>query len=61
MAQANAVETRIVLDLRIGSAFTRYQTLNLQKRYEALKEVISYGMYPFYVFSSYISPACPSQ
>ena len=61
MAQANAVETRIVLDLRIGSAFTRYQTLNLQKHYDALKEVISYGMYPFYVFSSYTSPACPSQ
>ena len=59
MAQANAVETRIVLDLRIGFAFTRYQTLNLQKRYDALKEVISYGMYPFYVFSYYTSLACP--
>ena len=46
MAQANAVETRILLDLRIGSAFTRLQTLNLQKRYEALKkEVVSYGMH----------------
>lgn len=46
MAQANAVETRILLDLRIGSAFTRLQTLNLQNRHEALKrELISYGMY----------------
>ncbi|KAI0633210.1 DNA topoisomerase [Trametes polyzona] len=44
MAQAHAVETRILLDLRIGSAFTRLQTLNLQNRYEALKqELISYG------------------
>ncbi|KAI0779452.1 DNA topoisomerase [Fomes fomentarius] len=44
MAQANAVEARIMLDLKIGSAFTRLQTLNLQRRYEALKkEVISYG------------------
>lgn len=45
MRQSSAVEARILLDLRIGSAFTRLQTLNLQKRYEALKkEVISYGM-----------------
>ncbi len=45
MRQSSAVETRILLDLRIGSAFTRMQTLNLQKRFEALKkEVISYGM-----------------
>ncbi|KAI0829835.1 DNA topoisomerase [Trametes gibbosa] len=44
MAQANAVETRILLDLRIGSAFTRLQTLNLQNRLEALaRELISYG------------------
>ncbi|TBU45786.1 DNA topoisomerase [Dichomitus squalens] len=44
MAQASAVEARILLDLRIGSAFTRLQTLNLQRRYEALKkELISYG------------------
>ena len=48
MAQASAVEARILLDLRIGSAFTRLQTLNLQRRYEALKkEVISYGMWFF--------------
>ncbi|KAM5534558.1 hypothetical protein V8D89_011762 [Ganoderma adspersum] len=44
MRQSSAVEARILLDLRIGSAFTRMQTLNLQRRYEALKkEVISYG------------------
>ncbi|KAF9809736.1 hypothetical protein IEO21_07278 [Rhodonia placenta] len=42
-AQANAVEARILLDLRIGSAFTRLQTLNLQQRFEVLKDVISYG------------------
>ena len=44
MAQSNAVEARIHLDLRVGSAFTRLQTLNLQRRYEALKkEIVSYG------------------
>ncbi|KAI0775801.1 DNA topoisomerase [Trametes elegans] len=44
MAQSSAVEARILLDLRIGSAFTRLQTLSLQNRYEALKkELISYG------------------
>ncbi|KAI1795621.1 DNA topoisomerase [Ganoderma leucocontextum] len=44
MRQSSAVEARILLDLRIGSAFTRLQTLSLQRRYEALKkEVISYG------------------
>lgn len=54
MAQANAVETRILLDLRIGSAFTRLQTLNLQNRHEALKrELISYGMYKPYSELSY--------
>ncbi|KAI0675385.1 DNA topoisomerase [Trametes maxima] len=44
IAQSQAVETRILLDLRIGAAFTRLQTLNLQNRHEALKkELISYG------------------
>ncbi|KAI0339862.1 prokaryotic type I DNA topoisomerase [Trametopsis cervina] len=43
MAQANAVEARIILDLRIGAAFTRMQTLALQARFQQLKEVISYG------------------
>lgn len=43
MAQSNAVQARIELDLRIGAAFTRLQTLNLQERFDALKEVISYG------------------
>ena len=43
MAQANAVEARMLLDLRIGAAFTRLQTLTLQQRFERLKGVISYG------------------
>lgn len=43
MAQANAVEARILLDLKIGSAFTRLQTLTLQQRFDDLKDVISYG------------------
>jgi DNA topoisomerase III len=43
MAQAYAVEARILLDLRIGAAFTRMQTRTLQQRFRQLTEVISYG------------------
>jgi DNA topoisomerase III len=44
MNQANAVEARIQLDLRIGAAFTRLQTLTLQPKFEDLKEkVLSFG------------------
>ncbi|KAJ7282890.1 prokaryotic type I DNA topoisomerase [Mycena rebaudengoi] len=43
-AQADAVEARILLDLRIGAAFTRMQTLILQGSIEEVKEqVVSYG------------------
>ncbi|KAN0061763.1 DNA topoisomerase [Thecaphora frezii] len=43
---ADAVEARIQLDLRIGAAFTRMQTMSLQSRVpelESAKQVISYG------------------
>ncbi|KAG1812148.1 DNA topoisomerase [Suillus subaureus] len=46
MAQAHAVEARIFLDLRIGAAFTRMQTLTLQTRlaqFRENREVVSYG------------------
>lgn len=43
MDQANAVEARIILDLKIGSAFTRLQTLKLQQRFQDLENVVSYG------------------
>ncbi|KAJ3523962.1 hypothetical protein NM688_g8641 [Phlebia brevispora] len=43
MAQSNAVEARMALDLRIGAAFTRYQTNTLKARFKQLLEVISYG------------------
>ncbi|WVO16515.1 hypothetical protein L204_104193 [Cryptococcus depauperatus] len=44
LLQADAVSTRISLDLRIGSAFTRLITLSLQPRIAELSEqVISYG------------------
>lgn len=48
-AQADAVEARTLLDLRIGAAFTRMQTFSLQGRFPLLKEKrepISYGRYP---------------
>lgn len=48
MAQSNAVEARTLLDLRIGAAFTRFQSLQLQQRFQQLKEdVISYGKCAF--------------
>jgi DNA topoisomerase-3 len=44
MRQAMAVEARIALDLRIGAAFTRFATMNLQARIPELSEqTISYG------------------
>ncbi|KAJ1770695.1 DNA topoisomerase 3-alpha [Coemansia sp. RSA 1843] len=44
MRQVDAVEARTELDLRIGSALTRYQTLRLRSRFAALSEkLISYG------------------
>lgn len=42
--QANAVAARIELDLRIGAAFTRFQTLSLQTLGPELEDMIlSYG------------------
>ncbi len=50
-AQAEAVAARIELDLRLGAAFTRMQTLNLQnlipQQGEERKKVISYGSCQF--------------
>jgi DNA topoisomerase-3 len=50
MAQADAVEARTILDLKIGAAFTRMQTMALQARFPQLKpeegqksSVVSYG------------------
>ncbi|KAK8847387.1 hypothetical protein IAR55_005245 [Kwoniella newhampshirensis] len=44
MRQADAVEARISLDLRIGAAFTRLTTMGLQVRVPELAEkVVSYG------------------
>lgn len=47
--QANAVAARIELDLRIGAAFTRMQTLQLRPMVESMLEskVISYGSCQF--------------
>jgi DNA topoisomerase-3 len=45
-AQAAAVEARIILDLKVGAAFTRMQTQILQTRFGQLaegKNVVSYG------------------
>lgn len=46
--QASAVDARIELDLRIGAAFTRLQTLQLQALSDNLKDMtISYGSCQF--------------
>ncbi len=45
---SRAVDVRQELDLRIGAAFTRFQTMRLQKRFAALKDhLISYGSCQF--------------
>jgi DNA topoisomerase-3 len=45
--QAMAVAARIELDLRIGAAFTRLQTLQLQSLRSLKDQIISYGTFPF--------------
>ncbi|CCJ28786.1 unnamed protein product [Pneumocystis jirovecii] len=45
--QVNAVAARIEFDLRIGSAFTRFQTLSLQNFEPLAKEIVSYGSCQF--------------
>lgn len=45
---SDAVDARMELDLRIGAAFTRFQTLRLQKAFPSLGEaLISYGSCQF--------------
>ncbi|XP_021951308.2 DNA topoisomerase 3-alpha [Folsomia candida] len=45
---SDAVDVRSELDLRIGAAFTRFQTLRLQRRFPALAErLVSYGSCQF--------------
>lgn len=42
--QSEAVDVRSELDLRIGAAFTRFQTLRLQKRFpDKVQNLVSYG------------------
>jgi DNA topoisomerase-3 len=38
-----AVQARSQIDLRIGAAFTRFQTMRLQKKFQLSEKVISYG------------------
>jgi DNA topoisomerase III len=39
----DAVNARSELDLRVGAAFSRFQTLRIQKKFSGIKEVVSYG------------------
>ncbi|RYH14326.1 type IA DNA topoisomerase [archaeon] len=43
--QSDAVDCRQEIDLRIGAAFTRFQTLRLRKRFDnvGIQSVVSYG------------------
>ena len=41
--QAHAVQARSEIDLRLGAAFTRMQTLALQNRFEGINGTLSYG------------------
>ena len=44
MGMVNAVEARQEIDLRVGAAFTRFQTMLLQEKYsEMSSDVVSYG------------------
>ena len=43
MGMVNAVIARQELDLRIGAAFTRFQTLLLQQKYSEIEGVVSFG------------------
>lgn len=62
-SQAAAVEARIILDLRIGAAFTRMQTRALQPLFQQITGVVSYGeRYPtFFCDSSKRAPPGPCQ
>ena len=48
-AHINAVEARIILDLKIGAAFTRMQTTTLKQQVPNVPELISYGKYPHWL------------
>lgn len=53
--QADAVEARILLDLKVGAAFTRLQTLILQGRVPQIEAVVSYGQLNSISFPSYLT------
>jgi len=38
---SDSVDARIEIDLRLGSAFTRFQTLSLGKKFEELSDKVS--------------------
>lgn len=48
---SDAVDARREIDLRLGAIFTRFQTLNLAKKFSELEEeMISYGIDSFEFF-----------
>ncbi|EIW82848.1 prokaryotic type I DNA topoisomerase [Coniophora puteana RWD-64-598 SS2] len=60
MAQAYAVEARSILDLRIGAAFTRMQSLTLQSTV-AVEGVVSYGPCQFPTLGFVVARYCEAR
>src|SRR5688572_13207588 len=40
-----AVDARQELDLRIGAAFTRFQTMRFRNKFTGISEIVSYGKF----------------
>ncbi|KAL0956762.1 hypothetical protein HGRIS_002881 [Hohenbuehelia grisea] len=60
-AQADAVEARTILDLKIGAAFTRMQTKTLQNLLPGDRQLVSYGPCQFPTLGFVVARFCEVQ